>query len=145
MPQKINTSQQVRDFIQLKLGSTQSIPAGSTTVAFNTTSFTNGTRLTRSGNTVLIGSGVSYVRVSYTLMAELTSSSAYLFSKIIKNTTAVSQSIDDANAAEYRSTSESKIVPVAAGDTISIVADSGASTLSLTPGRESFMAVEVLA
>lgn len=130
-------------YIQTKMSASQNITSGGSTIAFDTTDITGGTKLTRSGNTVVIGSGVSVVRVSYALMSDNGGSAAYLYSRIRKNSTEVGQQID-ASTSQFRATSDTRLVSVTLNDTISVFADSG-SVNATTVGRQSILLVEVIA
>lgn len=144
MRQKINTLQQKPDIIQTTLTSGQTIGATGTIILFDTTVFSSGSRLTRSANTVVIGTGVTKVRVTYTLMAESAGTAGYLFARIRKNTSEVSQVIDNSGSSAFKCVTESKIITVVAGDTITIIADSGSGTFVLPTNRSSFLQVEVI-
>ena len=144
--QIINTKQFVNDTIQIIRASNVSASLTGANVAFDTTDLTIGTRLTRSGATVVIGSGVSYVKVSYTVMVESGSTAPYLYTRIRKNSSDLSQAID-ASTSQFKSTSETKIIPVTANDTISIYHDiggSGSATIRGSTSNGAFMTVEVI-
>lgn len=93
--QKINTNQIQPDCIQTVMTATQTLNATGGIVNFNSTEFQLGDKLTRSGSSVVIGSGVSLVRVSYAIMTDSAGSAPYLFTRIRKNVNDVSQQIDN--------------------------------------------------
>lgn len=142
--QKTTTTQVKPDLIQVVLSQSQTIGATGTIVLLDSTAISSGTRLTRNANTVVIGAGVTKVRVSYTLMAESAGGAGYVYSRLRRNTTEVSQAIDNNSAGAFKCTSECKVITVTAGDTISLITDSGSGTFVLGVGRHSFMLVEVI-
>lgn len=144
MAQKLNSNQIQPDCIQTVMGSTQTINPTGGIVNFNSTEFQLGDKLTRTGSSVVIGSGVSLVRASYALMSEAAGSAPYLFSRIRKNASDVSQQIDaTGSTGGFKATSETRLVPVVQGDTIAVFADTGGG--SVVAGRLSRMIVEVVA
>lgn len=114
-------------------------------INFNTTNFVQGSLLTRSGNRVLIGAGVTKVRVTYALMGESASGSSYLYGGIQRNTSRRTMQISPIISGQFGAISESSIIEVAAGDTIAIVADAGTGTMLLGTSRQSHFEVEVIA
>lgn len=133
-----------KHYIQTIMSANQSITSSGSTIAFDTTDILSGTKLTRSGNTILIGAGVSIVKVSYSLMTDAGASATYLFSRIRKNSTDMSQQID-AVANQFRATSDTRLVSVVQNDTISLFADSGSvNTITIPTGRKSCLSVEVM-
>ena len=126
---EIGTSELLdRNFIVIANPSQYTL-TGSSTIVLNSTLYSSGSLLTRSGSTVVIGAGVSYVQISYTVMTEGSSSSAYLYTRIRKNTVELSQAIDAASSVTYRSTSETIIIPVTSGDVIDLAADTGTGSV----------------
>lgn len=129
--------------ITLKQGANQTISATTTDVIFNTIDTVSGTKLTRSGNRVVIGAGVTKVRVTYKIMADSSSGASYLFTGIMKNTARVSNQIDAIVNGQYASTSESTILGVTTGDAIGVAADCGAGSMVLSVSRLCNLIVEV--
>lgn len=143
---KVTTNEFDVEAIQIILTSNTAASTTPATVAFNATDLSIGTRLTRSTSTVVIGTGVSYVRVSYTVMIDSGATAPYLYTRIKKNSTEVSQAID-ASTSQFKSTAETKVVPVTSGDVLSIVHDiggSGSATIRGNANTGSFMLVEVV-
>ena len=141
--QQINTQQQPVDYIQTILSSNHTMSSSSATVPFSSTQLSGGSKLTRSGNAVIVGAGVSRVRVSYSLMADSAVSAPYLFARTRINTSDLSQQLNGP-AAGFMSVSETKIFNVSPGDAITIFADCGGGSAILSTGRQSFMLVEVV-
>ena len=129
--------------IQISRTSVWSMSTGNATVPFDTTVFTIGNKLTRSGSSVVIGEGVSYVRVSYSLMTESAGTAAYVYSLIQRNSSGVSQSIDGSTSG-FKATSETKVIPVSAGDTISLLTSLGSGAATLRANPSSTLTVEVV-
>lgn len=142
---KISPGQNQANYIQLTMSSSQSLTSSDVDVAFNTVSLSAGDRLTYSGSRVTIGSGVTRVRVSYSLMVETAGTAPYLFSRINRTGSDVSMMIDaSGSAGTFKATSESKLVSVTAGDTIGIKANTGGGSASLATGRLPSLLVEVV-
>jgi hypothetical protein len=140
MPQKIKSGQITPDYIQLTLAANQSF---STAADINTsnTEFSAGTKLTKSTNKVLIGDGVSKVRVSYSIMAESASTATYMYTRITRSGVQISQAIDAAASVGFRHTSESRIISVSSGNTVYVVADTGGGSAT---ARYATLLVEVI-
>jgi hypothetical protein len=130
-------------YIQLKQNSTQSINSTGSVIDLSSLELSSGTLLTQSTNTVVVGSGVTRVRVSYVLMSDTGTTAPYLFSRIRKNGVDISQMIDGSTSG-FKATSETKMISVGSGDVIAIYADSGGGSLSIAAARLSYMLVEVV-
>lgn len=142
LPDNANTQ---KHYIEIRLSSSHTVTSTDALIPFNSTSFSLGDKLTRSGSTILIGSGVSTVRVSYSLMAESANTATYLYTRINVVGTDVSQAIDaSGSTGAFKSTSESKIINVLAGDTIGLRAATGAGTALLPSARPQTLLVEVI-
>lgn len=141
--QKLNTAQTPIDVIQIYKAANGSLSTTVANIAFDTTGFTIGSKLTRSGSTVVIGAGVSYVRVSWSVMVETSATAGYIFVRLAKSGSELSQQIEQQTTA-FKSLSESKIIPVTAGDTVYVVAEIASGAATLRGGVASSMTVEVI-
>ena len=140
---KIKVPQVDSEYIELAANSNITLTATAANFPFSIVSSSNGNSLSQSGSGVLIGAGVTAVRVSYTIMSDTGGTASYLFTRIRKNGSDVSQAIDN-NTSQFRSTSETKVIPVAAGDLITIAGDSGGGSLVAGSSRQCHMLVEVV-
>ena len=141
--QQLNTVQLPTDFIQTVLSSNHTIGTSGTVVPFSTTQYSLGTKLTRSGNTVVIGTGVQYVRITYGIMTDTAGGAAYIYTLIQKNGSNVAEQIDGSTSG-FKATSDSMILQVTSGDIISITASTGTGTAIAPTSRNSHLTVEVL-
>lgn len=117
---------------------------GTTAILFQSEAIKTGTKLSFQNNReILIGSGVSLVRVSFGAMADSAGGSPYLYCTIRKNNSITSHFID-ATTASFKSVSGSMLVSVAPGDTISVSADTGGGPLVLQSNRNQYLEVEAL-
>ena len=133
------------DYITLGQSSNFTVSSGQPTLNLDKVVNSLGTKLSKSGSTVLVGSGVSLVRVSYTLLAENLSSSAdYLYVLLKKNSTIINQALSAKASGAYAGASTTILVPVTAGDTISVVIDFAGGSVSLLTSRPNTMTVEVV-
>ena len=133
------------DYITLGQSSNFTVSSGQPTLNLDKVVNSLGTKLSKSGSTVLVGSGVSLVRVSYTLLAENLSSSAdYLYVLLKKNSTIINQALSAKANGAYAGASTTILVPVTAGDTISVVIDFAGGSVSLLTSRPNTMTVEVV-
>lgn len=142
--QRISSKQSKPEYIVTTMSANATIGGTPTVPIFDSTVVSAGTKLTRVNNTVVVGEGVSRVRVSYVLMADTAATAAYLFSRIRKNGTDITQAIDNASSAGFRCTQESRIIPVAQGDVLALTVDSGGGTFVLTAARGPYFCVEVV-
>lgn len=143
--QSLNREQTNYQAIQISMSASQSIGTGNTDINFNTTDWTIGTAFTRSGTTIVIGAGVSFIRLTFNVMTESSGGTSYLYSNIHKNGVEQSQTIDAAPSAGFRSTTHSRIIPVVQGDIVKVVSSSGAGTQTIRSGVATFVLVERVA
>lgn len=129
--------------IQLSIAANLAI-SSSSPFPFDTTQVTVGDKLTRSGGTVVIGAGVSVVRVYYNFMTENGGTNNYLYGRIRKNSTEVSQHIADENTVTFKSVGANTLVSVTAGDVISIALEANGGNVTVRANVSTFT-VEVVA
>ena len=140
---QINKRQLKGEYIQLEMSANQTVNSGgAVNVAFNTVDVSNGTRLTYSSNGVLIGAGVSKVKVSYSIFGE-NSTSQYIYCRIILDGSERSTSISNAPSM-FKFVSESKILAVTPGQLIQVRIDSSGASTTINAARQCFLLVEVI-
>lgn len=144
--QELNNSQKKTHVLQLNTTSTQSVGSGNTDIVFNNTQVSVGNSFTKSGNTIVVGAGVSVVKVSYNLMTDTAGSASYLFTNLYINGSPASQAIDaTGGTGAFKSTSESKFFNVSQGDVIKLMASAGTGSFVTRPNEASYFAVERIA
>lgn len=125
---KVKQSELGTAAIKLVASGNTGLTTGNATIALATTGFSKGTGLTKSGNTILVGKGVNYVRVTAAFTAESFSmTSTYVFALLQKNSSVIGQGLMPSTLgfAFFPMTAE---IDVVEGDTISMVANVGSGT-----------------
>lgn len=131
-----------------KAGTNTSLSTSATTVNFSTTEYSRGSGLTASGSTgIIIGSGVTLVRVTATIIAE-TMPDTYMFSRLRRTRSGVSSEFTSqlARAASgFVSNSHPAYdLEVQAGDVIDLRVDIGSGSASPQSSRPQWLQVEVI-
>lgn len=131
-----------------KAGTNTSLSTSAATVNFSTTEYSRGTGLTTSGSTgILIGSGITLVRVSATIIAE-TMPDTYMFSRLRRTRGGVSVEFTSqlARAASgfVSNSHPSYDLEVQSGDVIDLRVDIGSGSASLQSSRPQWLQVEVV-
>lgn len=116
--------------IKLVASGNTSLSTSNATIAFANTGFTKGTGLTKSGNTILVGKGVNYLRITAAFTAEsFSTTSTYVFALLQKNSTVIGQALMPSTSgfAFMNLTAE---IDVVEGDNINLIANVGSGTAS---------------
>lgn len=129
--------------IKLVASGNTSLSTSDATVALATTEFTRGSGLTKSSNSVLVGKGVNYIRVTAAFTAEsFSSTSTYCFPAIVKNSTVVSQALMPTTSGFVFMVMTAELA-VVENDTISMRANVGSGTATSSGGsRHVYLFVE---
>lgn len=131
-------------FIKTVQSANQTLTSTTTPIAFNSTSLTNGTGFTRSGNAIVVGAGITRVRVSYSIMGESGSSAPYIYAGIAVNGARRTNQFNP-TVSGFGGVSETTVLPVSPGDLLTIVADSGGGSINIALARANSFTVEAVA
>lgn len=143
--QKITAAQNAAAAIRLSATANTGTSTATTTVALSNTDYVQGNGLTKSGNSVLVGKGVNYVRATACITYEAFSTTAtYAFCYLRKNTTNMTIALEPATAG-FAFMNLATSFPVVEGDTISIAGDVGSGTATFSGStRPVHLCVEAL-
>lgn len=134
----------IPQYMTATVSTNYSISAGTTAVLFDTVANSNGNKLTLNNNKIVIGTGVSYIRVNGAIFVE-SPSNGYLWSILMKNDSIRIASVltPVQNDSYVSSAIPSIVIPVSEGDTISLYRDCGGN--AVRGGRDNtWLQVEVL-
>ena len=130
------------DAIQLTIAANYNL-SSATPFPFDTTQVSVGTKLTRSGGNVIVGAGVSVVRVYYNFMVESAGTNNYLYGRIRRNGVELSQNINDEASSNFKSIGAGIIMTVAPDDVISVAVEANGANV-LVRANVSTFTVEVV-
>lgn len=133
----------IPNYMTATISSSYSSPSGLVTVPLDRVVESNGNKLTLSNNKIVIGSGVSYVRVNGAIFLN-SPSNGYLWATILKNDTAVASVLGPTQNDDFVSVAvPGQLIAVQEGDTISLRSDAAAA--SIRSGRtNTWLSVEVV-
>lgn len=134
--------------MRIKAGGNTSLSTSATSVAFNTTDLSQGSGLSASGTTgILIGSGITLVRVAATIIAD-SMADTYLFSRCRRNRGGVFNEYTSQltrAASGFASNSHPGFdLSVQSGDIIDLRVELGAGTATVSNGRPQWLQVEAI-
>lgn len=144
MVKQVNTKQIYKDYIQTTLSSNFTVTPTGTIIPMTTTSFSSGTKLTRSGSTIVIGAGVSRIKFSYGVMVENGASAGWIYTRVYVNNSSLEEQLDGISTGGYAATSDSKMLNVSPGDVITLRIQCNASTALMPTSRTPHLLVEVV-
>lgn len=134
--------------MRLRATTNTSLSTSAVTVNLATVDLTFGTGLSQSGSSIVIGSGVSRVRVSAVIIADSMSADTYMFSRLRRNrggTLSEFTSQLQRMASGFVSNSHPPfILDVQSGDIIDLRVDIGAGSGTISNGRPQWLQVEVV-
>lgn len=130
--------------MKLNANSDTGLSSSGATIVLNVTEVTRGSGLTKTGSTIVIGSGITLVRVTGAIPVENFSTSTYAFGGIAKNGARIAQTLMPSTVG-FAFATVSSIFAVTNGDAISLTADVGAGTASVKgTTRPVFLVVEAI-
>lgn len=130
--------------IRLKLSGSTGLNSTGATLNFAVTDYVQGSKLSRSGNAVLVGAGVSRVKITMKVFGDGGSSAPYLFVRIRKNGSDIDQILGPAGGTAFASAFMQDEYDVKQGDLLTIFADCGGGSMQVQASRQSSFTVEVL-
>lgn len=134
--------------MRIKATTNTTLNTGAVTPNMVTTDLSVGSGLTRSGSTIVIGAGISRVKVSAVLIADSMSNDTYMFSRLRHTRGGVSVEFTSQlqrNVSGFTSNSHPPyVIDVQSGDIIDIRVDIGAGSAVLPSDRPQWLQVEVV-
>jgi hypothetical protein len=134
--------------MRISASANSSLSTSAITPNMANTDLTVGAGLTRSGSTIVIGDGISLVRVSGVLIADSMSNDTYMFSRLRRTRSGVFSEFTSQlqrMASGFVSNSHPPyVLQVQSGDIIDMRVDIGAGSGALSTGRPQWLQVEVL-
>ena len=134
--------------MRLRASTNTSLSTSAVTINLATVDLSVGTGLTQSGSGIVIGSGISRVRVSAVCIADSMSNDTYLFTRLRRNRGgSLSEFTSQLNrmTSGFVSTSHPPyVLEVQSGDIIDFRADIGAGSGTISSGRPQWLQVEVI-
>lgn len=134
--------------MRISASANTSLSTSAVTPNMANTDLSVGAGLTRSGSTIVIGDGISLVRVSAVIIADSMSNDTYMFSRCRRNRSGAysefTSQLQRMTSGFVSNSHGGYILSVQSGDIIDLRVDIGAGSGVLSTGRPQWLQVEVL-